>query len=96
VVNLNNVANAQHLTVTLSNVRDTSGNTFGPVAARMDVLIADVNSSRHVDAGDVGAVQQQNSKPLTTANFRSDVNLSGHIDAGDIGVVRQQNSTNLP
>src|SRR2546430_8447977 len=38
-VNLTNVANAQHLIVTLSNVQDTSGATFPSVGARMDVLL---------------------------------------------------------
>jgi Subtilase family/Dockerin type I domain len=96
VVELTGVANQQHLGITLSNVRDTSGNTFGPMAARMDVLLGDVNASGHVDAGDVGAVQRQNSQPITASNFRMDVNLSGHIDAGDVGVVQRANSTGLP
>ena len=34
IVNLQGVTNQQHLTVTLSNVRDSSGNTFGPVRPR--------------------------------------------------------------
>jgi hypothetical protein len=95
VVNLNGVANQQHLTVTLSNVRDTSGNTFGPVAARMDVLFADVDASRRVDSGDVTVVRQQSLQPLTNDTCREDVDLSGRIDSGDVTATRQQ-AQNLP
>lgn len=94
-VNLTNVSNAQTLTVNLIGVNDNMGHS-GNVSIPMGVLLADVNSSRHVDAGDVGLVRQQNSQPVTLSNFREDINASGHIDAGDVGIARQQNSTGLP
>ena len=96
VVDLQGVANAQHLQVTLSNVRDTSGNTFNPVTARMDVLLGDINSSGNVDSADVGLTQRQNNQPVTFSNFRSDVNTSGNIDAADVGIVQRQNQSHLP
>jgi dockerin type I repeat protein len=92
-VNLTNVSNAQTLTINLIGV--TGGATSGNVAIPMAVLLGDVNSSRHVDAGDVGAVQRQNSQSATLSNFRTDVNASGHIDAGDVGIVQRQNSMGL-
>jgi hypothetical protein len=93
-VNLTGVPNASHVAVTLHGVTDSAGNS-GDVGIPADFLLGDVNSSRHVDAGDVGLVQRQNSQPLTTSNFRMDVNVSGHIDAGDVGIVQRQNSTGL-
>ncbi len=96
VVDLQNVANAQHLQVTLSDVRDTSGNTLNPVTARMDVLLGDVNASGNVDSADVGLTQRQNNQPVTFSNFRSDENASGNIDAADVGIVQRQNQAHLP
>jgi hypothetical protein len=92
-VNLTNVSNAQTLTINLIGV--TGGANSGNVAIPMAILLGDVNSSRHVDAGDVGAVQRQNSQGSNLSNFRADVNASGHIDAGDVGIVQRQNSTGL-
>jgi uncharacterized protein (TIGR02597 family) len=94
-VTLTGVTNIQQLVVALNGVHDTQGGVLAAVSTRMDVLIGDVNSSRHVDAGDVGAIQRQNSKPITLSNFRMDLNGSGHIDAGDVGIAQRQNSTGL-
>jgi hypothetical protein len=55
-----------------------------------------VNASGNVDAADVGQVQRQNNKPVTSSNFRMDVNVSGNIDAADVGQVQRQNSKHLP
>ena len=94
-VTLTGVATGQHLTISLGNVQIVNGGTLNNLAVPMDVLVGDVNQSRHVDAGDVGAVQRQNSQPVTSSNFRMDVNASGHIDAGDVGLVQRANSTGL-
>jgi hypothetical protein len=61
----------------------------------MGVLVGDVSASGHVDAGDIGAIQQVNSQTANSTNFRADVNASGHIDAGDIGLTQSYNSTGL-
>jgi hypothetical protein len=91
---LTNVANAQRLGITLYGVSDGTHN--GNVVMPMAVLVGDVNASGHVDAGDIGAIQQVNSQTANSSNFRADVNVSGHIDAGDIGVTQSYNSTGLP
>jgi len=62
----------------------------------MDVLVADVNASRRVDAADVSLVRQQSLQPVTTTNFREDINASGRIDAADVSIARQQTLTSLP
>jgi hypothetical protein len=95
IVNLTGVTNAQHITVSLGNVTDSAGDFSSTVSASMGVLIGDVNASGHVDAGDIGAIQQVNSQTANSTNFRADVDTSGHIDAGDIGLTKSYNSTGL-
>jgi hypothetical protein len=96
VVNLTGVTNAQRIAGTLSNVTDSVGNFSNAIFAQMGVLVGDVNASGHVDAGDIGVIQQYNSQTANSTNFRADVNVSGHIDAGDIGLTQSYNSTGLP
>jgi hypothetical protein len=97
VVNLENVANAQHLMVTLSDVRDTSGNALNPVTARMDVLIGDVNASGRADNGDAIVVRNgAGAIPTDTASARVDINCSGRVDNGDAIVIRNNPGVTLP
>jgi hypothetical protein len=96
IVNLTGVANAQRLTVSLSNISDSAGNFSSAISAQMDVLLDDVNASGRVDAADVSLVRQQTLQPITSSNFREDVNVSGRIDAADVSIVRQQTLTSLP
>ena len=96
IVNLTGVSNAQRLTVTLTNVVDTAGNSAASLAATMGVLLGDVNASRRVDSGDVSLVRQQTLQPITGSNFKEDINISGRIDSGDVSIARQQTLTSLP
>ena len=96
IVNLTNVANAQHLIVTLSNVQDTSGATFPSVAARMDVLIGDTTANGRVNSSDISQTQSQSGQPVTSSNFREDVTVNGSINSSDISLVQAQSGTALP
>jgi hypothetical protein len=96
VVNLTGVTNAQHLGVTLSNVQDTSGATFAPVAARMDVLIGDTTANGAVNSSDIAQTQSQSGQNVTTGNFREDVTVNGAINSSDISTVQAQSGTALP
>jgi hypothetical protein len=96
IVNLTGVTNAQVITVSLSNVTDSSGNFSSAVSASMGVLLGDVNASRRVDAADVSSVRQQTLQTVTASNFRNDINVSGRIDAADVSIARQQTLTSLP
>jgi hypothetical protein len=87
-------ANAQQITITLTGVTDTAGNTTPTIDVPMGILLGDVDASGHVDAGDINAVQRQNSKSAS-ANPRADVDTSGHIDAGDVARVQGANSTGI-
>jgi hypothetical protein len=96
IVNLTGVTNAQTITVSLSNMNDSAGDSSVTVSASMGVLLGDVNGSGRVDAADVSLVRQQTLQPITTSNFREDVNASGRIDAADVSITRQQTLTSLP
>jgi uncharacterized protein (TIGR02597 family) len=94
-VNLTTGANAQWVTVTLPGVND--GINTNDVAVRAGVLLADVNSSKRSDAGDVTAVRNHTvSIPNDSATARFDVNLSGRIDSGDVTATRNATVTALP
>jgi len=93
-VNLTGVTNAQWLTLMLLNVSD--GSASNDVAIPMGFLLADVNSSRRTDSGDVTIVRAQTVQPTTQSNCRYDVNVSGRIDSGDVTVTRNQTVTALP
>jgi hypothetical protein len=97
-VTLNDVPNASHVYVTLRGVKDSNAN-LGNIAAHMDVLFGDVNSTGRTDSGDVTQVRNRTiSIPDTTnpASFRYDVNTSGRIDAGDVTATRNATVTVLP
>jgi sugar lactone lactonase YvrE len=96
IVTLTGVTNAQRLGVTLSNVRDATGDFSPAVAGSMGVLLGDVNGSGRVDSTDVFQVRQQTLQNANSSNFRMDVDLSGRIDSTDVFIVRQQALTALP
>jgi hypothetical protein len=96
IVNLTGVANAQVVTVGLSNVSDMAGDFSATISASMGVLLGDVNASGRVDAADVSSVRQQTLQTIDVSNFRNDINASGRIDAADVSVARQQTLTSLP
>jgi hypothetical protein len=96
IVNLTAVVNAQVITVSLTNVTDSAGNSSSAVSVSMSVLLGDVNASGRVDAADVSLVRQQTLQPITSSNFREDINASGRIDAADVSIARQQTLTSFP
>jgi len=96
IVNLTGVTNAQVITVSLTNVTDSTGNFSSSASASMGVLLGDVNASGRVDAADVSLVRQQTLQSVTNSNFRADIDTSGRIDAADVSIARQQTLTFLP
>jgi hypothetical protein len=96
VVNLTGVANDQTISIGLTNVYDSAGNSTSVVSTQMDVLLGDVDATKLVDSGDVFLVRQQTGQTVNPSNFREDVNASGLIDSGDVFQTRQQTGTSLP
>jgi hypothetical protein len=96
VVNLSGVANAQTITVTLTNVYDSAGNSSPSVSVQAGFLIGDVNANRTVNAADIASVKSQSGNPVTAANFRDDVTVDGSLNATDISLTKSRSGTGLP
>ena len=96
IVNLTGVANAQYVTVSLTNVSDSVGNFSSTVSATMGVLVGDVNASGIVTSGDTNLCKAQALQPVSAANFRNDINTSGAITTGDVNIIKQNALSQLP
>ena len=93
-VNLNSVANAQTIVVTLGSVND--GINTSDVQATMSVLVGDTNANGTVNAADVAQTKARLGQTVDATNFRSDVNANGSINAADTAIVKQKSGTSLP
>ncbi len=95
-VDLTEVADAQKITVTLSDVTDNAGRVLPDTAVSVNMLVGDINASKVVNASDVGAVKGQSGAAVTASNFRADVAASGVINATDIGLVKSRSGQRGP
>jgi hypothetical protein len=95
-VNLTGVANAQTMTVTLSNVTDNSSQVFPDTVLNASFLLGDTNGNGSVSASDISQTKAQSGQAVTVGNFREDVNANGSINAGDISLVKARAGTALP
>ena len=96
IVNLTGVANAQQLTVNLTNVQDTMGNQSPSITGIVKVLIGDTTGDTFVNAGDALQTRNRSGQGANASNFRSDVNVDGVINSGDTLIVRARSGTSLP
>jgi hypothetical protein len=95
-VNLTGVTDVQKITVTLSNVTDTSAQVLPDTAVSVNMLIGDTTGNKTVNAGDVAQTKGQSGQPVGAGNFRNDVNVSGSINAGDVAQVKANSGHTLP
>jgi hypothetical protein len=96
IVNLTGVTNAQYITISLTNVYDSAGNSSSIISVPMGVLLGDVDASGRVDSTDVFDARQNTLQITTSSNFRADIDESGRIDSSDVFIARQQALTSLP
>ncbi len=96
IVNLTGVTNAQVITVSLTNVNDSAGNSSASVPISMGVLLGDTNGNGSVSASDIAQTKANSGQAVDASNFRTDVNVSGSITAGDIGFVKANAGAVLP
>jgi Tol biopolymer transport system component len=96
VVNLTGVTNAQSILVTLSNVRDSTGNSSTAVSAQMSLLIGDTNGDGVVNSADIAQTKSQSGSVLGAFNFRGDVTIDGALNSSDIALVKSKSGTALP
>jgi hypothetical protein len=97
IVQLTSVVNAQRLTVSLSNVTDTTGQVLPTLPVTIGFLAGDTSGSGSVNATDIGQTKAQSGQAVTASNFRMDVTASGtSISASDVGLVKSSAGTQLP
>jgi hypothetical protein len=95
-VDLTGVANAQVLTVTLSNVMDQFSQTLPDTNIPAAFLVGDTNANGVVNAADVSQTKSQLGQAVTGSNFRTDINANGTINATDVAIVKANSGTSLP
>jgi hypothetical protein len=95
IVNLTGVTNGQTITVNLSNVQDSAGNSGSTLAASFGVLAGDTTGNGIVNSSDVSHVQSESGQAITAANFRADVTANGAINSTDLSFVQFQSGTQL-
>ena len=88
--------NAQTVTVTLTNVHDSVGNSLGSASASVGILVGDVLGAGHVGNGDIGNVQSHLGQRIDSSNFRDDVTIDGRINNQDVQAVRSHRGESLP
>jgi hypothetical protein len=79
----NSSCDQQNVTVTLTGVHDTSGDTVASASAQVGFLLGDVDGNGTVDKTDQNIVNSNLRQPVTNSNFRSDVLANGQINAMD-------------
>ncbi len=92
-VQLGGVANAQFVTVRLTDLNGVAGSS---ASVSVGMLLGDVNATQVVDGNDVSAVQARTRQSANEANFKTDVNTTGRIDGNDVSAVQGKTRTSLP
>ncbi len=87
-VHLTGVADAQTITLTLSEVTDTAGHAMPPLNVRLQMLAGDVSGNGIVNATDVAQTKGEIGASVTASNFRADVTANGSISSSDLGAVK--------
>ncbi|MDQ6760390.1 MAG: CSLREA domain-containing protein [Acidobacteriota bacterium] len=96
LVDLTGVANAQTITLTLTNVSDSLGNNSATLSVAMGVLLGDTTGDGFVNGGDALQTRNRSGQATDATNFRSDVNVDGFVNSGDSVIVRSRSGTALP
>ncbi len=96
IVHLTGVANTQTITVTLTNVTDSAGDSSSGVSASMSVLAGDSTANGSVNSGDIAQIKSESGQAVTATNFREDLNADGAIDSSDIAFAKSKSGAGLP
>ena len=87
--------NQQNVTITLTNVHDTLGNTLASAQTTVGLLIGDVNGDGRVGNGDIGNIQGHLGEGTDSSNFRDDINADGRINNQDVQAARSHRGESL-
>jgi PKD repeat protein len=96
IVNLTGVANAQKITVNLSNVLVSGGSNIASVPVTMSVLAADTTADGIVNSTDISQTKSKSGQVVGPSNFRNDVTFDGNLNSTDISLVKSKSGTGLP
>jgi hypothetical protein len=94
-VNLTGVANAQSVTVTLSQITDTFSQTLPDRAVIVGFLLGDTSGDGVVNGGDALQTRSRAGQVTDGTNFRSDFNLDGVVNGGDVIIARSRSGSSL-
>lgn len=92
-VNLNNVSNAQTISVNIG-LRD--GTATEIVSVPMTVLAGDSNLTSSVNSSDVAKTKSLVGQSVTATNYRQDVAVNGVINSSDVALVKSLVGTAVP
>ena len=95
-VDLTGVADAQKITVTLSQVTTSTSTVPLDVSVSANMLIGDTNADKSVASGDVARTRTQVGVAVGAGNFRQDVTVDGTIDSADVAQVRSHVGNSVP
>ncbi len=91
---------ASYITVTVTGVVDTVGNTLDSASTTFGLLVGDVNGDGTVNRVDYEIIQGHEGQATNSHNYRADVSAKaagiGHIDVSDANLVRHEQGTHLP
>ena len=87
-IDLTGVVDAQTLTLTLSDLIDTTGRAMPETTLRVSFLFGDANGDAAVNSADVIQLRNRFGHAIDNTNFPFDVNVDGSINAADSTIVR--------
>jgi hypothetical protein len=95
-ITLSDVANAQRLTLALSNVTTTSGQSLPETTLSVGFLLGDANNDGVVNTGDATQTRSRSGQEANSQTFRSDFNTDGFVNSGDTTIVRARSGQAIP
>ncbi|MEO5754506.1 MAG: dockerin type I domain-containing protein [Chthoniobacterales bacterium] len=84
------------VTVTVSAVTDSRGNTVDSASVAFGILFGDVNGDGIVNKADIASVRAVQGQKAKRSNFRADTTTDGRIDNRDVGEVKSRRGHSLP
>jgi VPDSG-CTERM motif/Dockerin type I domain len=94
IVNLTGVADAQLITVNLTDV--FSGGHSLLVSTTMGILIGDANGDGIVNSADITLTKSKSGQVVNGSNFQEDINGDGFINSADITLIKSESGTAIP
>ena len=95
-IDLTGVANAQLVTLTLTNVKDAFAQTLSSATVPMNVLVGDSTGNKAVSASDIAQTKALSGDPVDATKFRCDFNTDGSVNASDVSQVKMATGTFIP